>query len=442
MTDKVTLSGIAGTYDVTKINENFAAIADALNERVLFRDEMDAMKDDIDLNGKRILNLPAPISQNEPMRKADLVNYEDVQAVFDAAQAASDLANATLEGVADISVDLSAIDNARTITVAAKDTAVGAASAASASADTATTKAAEIVTAANTATTKASEASTSAATATTKAGEAAGSATTATTQAGIATTKAGEAATSATNAATSATNAAASVSGKQSTSEKDATWGYVGLTGYKVNFKADGGPGNGTVVSQMTNANTASRTYTFPDKSGTVAMTSDMPTSTMVLVGSATVGAAVANIDFLNIFTSAYDRYVIDIQGLLGGVANDSIALRLAIGGVAQTTNAYYVGAETGALSATSSYLLTPFDLRSGFKLSATVTVSNTNETGGSHKPISAVGGYLDGTVAYRAIVRAGVFSTTGAATGFRLFQVAGTNFTGGTVRVYGIKNS
>lgn len=60
---------------------------------------------------------------------------------------------------------------------------------------------------------------------------------------------------------------------KQNLSLKDATGGYVGLTLFKINFKN----ALNTFTSFLTNSNTAARTYTFPDKDGTVAMTSDIP---------------------------------------------------------------------------------------------------------------------------------------------------------------------
>jgi hypothetical protein len=58
---------------------------------------------------------------------------------------------------------------------------------------------------------------------------------------------------------------------------KDATGGYAGLTLFKINFKNAAN----TFTSFLTNANTAARTYTFPDKDGTVAMVADIATPTM-----------------------------------------------------------------------------------------------------------------------------------------------------------------
>jgi hypothetical protein len=59
----------------------------------------------------------------------------------------------------------------------------------------------------------------------------------------------------------------------EDSSKKDASDGYAGLTLMKINFMNV----LGTIKSFFTNSNTISRTYTFPDQSGTVALTSDLP---------------------------------------------------------------------------------------------------------------------------------------------------------------------
>lgn len=58
----------------------------------------------------------------------------------------------------------------------------------------------------------------------------------------------------------------------EGTANKDASGGYVGLTLFKINFKNVAN----SFTSFFTNSNTAARTYTFPDKDGTVAMISDI----------------------------------------------------------------------------------------------------------------------------------------------------------------------
>ena len=61
---------------------------------------------------------------------------------------------------------------------------------------------------------------------------------------------------------------------KQETSGKDATGGYAGLTLFKINFKNVAN----TFTSFFTNSNTASRTYTFQDRDGTIADNTDLAT--------------------------------------------------------------------------------------------------------------------------------------------------------------------
>lgn len=53
---------------------------------------------------------------------------------------------------------------------------------------------------------------------------------------------------------------------------KDNTDGYVGLTTFNINFKNVAN----TFTSYFTNTNTASRTYAFPDKAGTIALANDV----------------------------------------------------------------------------------------------------------------------------------------------------------------------
>jgi hypothetical protein len=62
------------------------------------------------------------------------------------------------------------------------------------------------------------------------------------------------------------------ISGKQNTSEKDASNGYVGMTLFKINFKNV----LGTFISFFTNSNTAARTYTYQDRDGIIADDTDI----------------------------------------------------------------------------------------------------------------------------------------------------------------------
>ena len=103
---------------------------------------------------------------------------------------------------------------------------------------------------------------------------------------------------------------------------KDISGGFAGLTLFKINFKNAAN----TFTSFFTNTNTAARTYTFPDKDGTVAMLSDvtngLSTSTTLGIGYASgvgVGATVTQ-------PTAYTDNV-TINALCGTIitANDSL---------------------------------------------------------------------------------------------------------------------
>lgn len=76
MADKIVLNTVLGTYDVTKVNANFAKVEDALNNEVLYRDNdtgsPNEMNVDLDMNGKRIYNLPAPFFPSEAARLQDI----------------------------------------------------------------------------------------------------------------------------------------------------------------------------------------------------------------------------------------------------------------------------------------------------------------------------------------------------------------------------------
>ena len=73
---KVVLNDVASGFNVSTINSNFDKIEDALNNKVLYRDnpegEPNAMAKDLDMNGKRVYNLPAPLNASEAVRLQDL----------------------------------------------------------------------------------------------------------------------------------------------------------------------------------------------------------------------------------------------------------------------------------------------------------------------------------------------------------------------------------
>jgi len=123
---------------------------------------------------------------------------------------------------------------------------------------------------------------------------------------------------------------------KENTANKDASGGYVGLTLFKINFKNVAN----TFTSFFTNTNTASRTYTFPDKDGTVAMLSDTDgtpqyasasgTNTYTVSMPTTLGAYITGsritINFANLNTGA-STINVDTLGAKNIVTSDGLAL-------------------------------------------------------------------------------------------------------------------
>lgn len=75
---KIALSDVVGGYNLAAINDNFTKIQTELNDKILYRVnpgfEPNSLSTNIDANGFRILNLPAPVNNNEPVRLIDLQN--------------------------------------------------------------------------------------------------------------------------------------------------------------------------------------------------------------------------------------------------------------------------------------------------------------------------------------------------------------------------------
>jgi hypothetical protein len=75
---KVPLTDISSLNDVTALNNNFTAIENAFQENVLFRlnptTDPNTMQNDLDMNSKRVYNLPTPIHNSEAARLQDVQN--------------------------------------------------------------------------------------------------------------------------------------------------------------------------------------------------------------------------------------------------------------------------------------------------------------------------------------------------------------------------------
>lgn len=98
---KIELSQIASGYNLSAINSNFQQIEDELNNKVFYRtdvgSEPNAIGIDVDMNGKRLFNLPVPILDSEPLRKGDITG---LTSVINAAQVAAATAELKAEEAA------------------------------------------------------------------------------------------------------------------------------------------------------------------------------------------------------------------------------------------------------------------------------------------------------------------------------------------------------
>jgi len=153
------------------------------------------------------------------------------------------------------------------------------------------------------------------------------------------------------------------------------------------------------------------------------------------VLATATVTTAVANIDFLNVFTADYDKYTIELQNLNTANGNGSIALRLAIGQSVISSNAYPNGMP-GSSNGTGPQINISSSVTGAGPFS--IEIRNTNSATGICG-IGVRGLASDGAGNYSFIVTEGALTATGVKTGFRIL----TNglFNAGTVRVFGHRN-
>ncbi|MEH6435776.1 hypothetical protein [Massilia sp. DD77] len=167
---------------------------------------------------------------------------------------------------------------------------------------------------------------------------------------------------------------------------------------------------------------------------------------THTLLGTAVVASPVAQIDFLNIFTATYDKYVIEVLGVQPSAAS-MLALRAAVAGAVVTTGLYSPMLGNATSSASTAVFAqmgsgagnyTPSSEAPGI----TIELRNVNSTTGP-KGIGARGVFVhENNTTREGICGESFFNSNSVVTGFRLFWNTGVNFTKGTVRVYGVRNA
>lgn len=149
---------------------------------------------------------------------------------------------------------------------------------------------------------------------------------------------------------------------KESTANKDASGGYAGLTQFKLNLRNAAN----TLTSWITTAATVARTWTMPDKDGTVAMTSDLdikapiasPTFTGILTAPDQAIALTANnlpairptlnLDFAN--SKAIDPRITFTRASTASYYGADGIMHMAASGVGRTTFDPVTGVCEGAL--------------------------------------------------------------------------------------------
>jgi hypothetical protein len=178
------------------------------------------------------------------------------------------------------------------------------------------------------------------------------------------------------------------------------------------------------------------RTITLPDKTGTVALTSDLG---LVLIKTQTIGSGVSSVTISDAFSSTYDNYKIILNG---GVASASTSISLQLG---SSTTGYYAGLifltystssvtgagtnNGGAFSyagvGTTNSLAASIELLNPFNTKTTGITSQYIENG-SPGSGGTYNGFHNSATSYTAFTLSSGVQT----------------MTGGTIRVYGYRNS
>jgi hypothetical protein len=194
-------------------------------------------------------------------------------------------------------------------------------------------------------------------------------------------------------------------------------------------------------ISAFTTATT--RTATWPNKSGTVAMTTDIG---MRLLQTITPTVA-ANIDFLSLFDSTYDDYLIVGDGInhdgTGGTTQN-LRIRLSNGGVVDSGSNYFsngLAAASTTTSATDSQL-SANTINSGRGANFEIKVQNVNSSGGLKSAVSFSTSQSTATPTLNSASN-NLAYVGGVVSGARLFWGVGANFAAqGTIKIYGISKT
>lgn len=185
------------------------------------------------------------------------------------------------------------------------------------------------------------------------------------------------------------------------------------------------------------------RVIEFTRKSGRALVEQTAP-GLYLLAAISTPGGTAA--DFLNVFSAAYDDYLVICEGLSSS-AVDELAIRVARNGVVEFLANCGMASVDGSYTATATHVSTRVSTAGNASLGARIEILGANAALGTsfqHILTTAVAGALGGTIAAAAVN--GFHSNNGAAgalSGFRLYWRNGATFGAtGAIRVYGYRKA
>lgn len=155
------------------------------------------------------------------------------------------------------------------------------------------------------------------------------------------------------------------------------------------------------------------------------------------LVGGATITTAVSNIDFLNIFSDNYEKYIVEVVGVTPSVTNGGLQLYLTNEAGAIITQ-FYEGTNTGLMQVASGGVI---GQRAGRYCNVTLEF-NAVRSSAEFKSVNMRGYFIaDSNNAIQVVSTTQInTSTTTKINGFRLNWSNGSNFTRGYIKIYGLK--
>jgi len=209
--------------------------------------------------------------------------------------------------------------------------------------------------------------------------------------------------------------------------------GVTTNTGYRNISVAPRGSAAASIFSGVTDV------LIFVDRVGDVASGGSLFQAAVPLV----ISAPASSVDYLSFFTTAFDEYIIKVQGLKLSAAAQPM-FQLAVAGGVISSSVYspvYAGPSALASNPTGSTLLsTTPGLGASSAANYTIHVSNINDTS-SGKSIFVNGSFTTGSSQSYVICGVSNFDNLNRVTGFRI-SAPGANIVGGTIRLFGIRNA